>query len=242
MGKILVIKGADFSQVAVNKIPLISEFDTYLTHMWNLTSDLKDSKGNSTFSDGEITENGVKIISSDVQSIATISENTTTGVTLAMKINPTLASNSPDNYGGKIMYAQLFNVTEAENEESSVYSSYYSSSPAPVAICSGDTGINTDIFILSAGISTKYQLGTKNLNENNIIILSLSGNTIKVCVNGIVKTLSLTTDYWMKTYDRISLGSGWLSIDVNATRRDVRLYNKALTESEMITLYNEMNV
>lgn len=56
MGKILVIKGADFSQVAVNKIPLISEFDTYLTHMWNLTSDIKDSKGNSTFYDGEITE------------------------------------------------------------------------------------------------------------------------------------------------------------------------------------------
>lgn len=126
MGKILVIKGADFRQVAVNKIPLISEFDTYLTHMWNLTSDLKDSEGNSTFSDDEITENGVKIISSDVQSIASISENTTTGVTLAMKINPTLASNSPDNYGGKIMYAQLFNATDAENEESSVYSSYYS--------------------------------------------------------------------------------------------------------------------
>ena len=72
MGKILVIKGADFSQVAVNKIPLISKFDTYLTHMWNLTSDLKDSKGNSTFYDGEITENGVKITSSDVQAITTI--------------------------------------------------------------------------------------------------------------------------------------------------------------------------
>jgi hypothetical protein len=242
MSRVLIIKEADFSKNAVKgyELPNDLPLKDSLKHFFSLKNNLNDELTTSMFDGGETDDNGTKI-KNGVYSIAHIDgisiEN---GITLAIIVNPTIKVGTKADYQSKIIYVALFdkNGIGEDNENISNFSQF---TIRPIAITSGSTAepeqFNINLAIGETTGTTK-PCGAIRLNEDNIIIVSISNNGIYAHVNGEYK--GYIEKHWFTTmeFNGISLGQGWCSsVDADAERRNLIIYDKALSENEMDSLY-----